>query len=274
MKLIRLIQAAMLVAVVLLAGCDERATLHVVTTPGAPAPPSEPAFATLPSRNEVLEMIESFYENLDGTVELVGPWTGDVRWVAVGKTEYGYPGYWVFHPKSRFVASAATAQLPAAEQLRVDSVRWRYVDGQWQVDGMFNAYATLFRGIDDPDDEQVAALLQQPGIQYAFHKIGSVPRKIRLLRPARAARDAAGFSDMQYPVEFIAETDLIDFPGQQLHRSDVTLRAVVYCDVREGKWRARDEVELLASKHLSSRPANDEELFKHHWAMDGWWRYH
>ena len=269
-----LIRTVLFAAACVLAGCDQRPKLRVVPVAGAPSPPVDATFALLPSRDEVRATMHSMFETLDPEIELVGAMSGDVRWFPVAKAEYGHPGFWVFHPKSRLISSAATAQFPAAEQLWLDPVRWRYHEGKWELDGMFNDYVTKFRGIDDPTDAQVAALLQQPGLQYGLHDIGSVPRKIRLHHPARASRDAEGFAIMQYPVEFTAETDIIDFPNGQLHQSEVTVRAVVYCDVREGKWRTRDEVAVVARKRLSSRPADDDELFKHRWAIDSWWRDH
>jgi hypothetical protein len=271
----RLSTAILAVAVLLLGGCDSRPTLHVVTTPGAPATPEDAAFALLPSRDEMLLTFNQVYENLEPEIELPTPLSGDVHWNAVAKNEWGHPGYWVYLPKSRMVGDAVSSVFTTAKQLRVDSLRWRYDEGKWQFDGMFRgSHEITYGGIDDPDEAQVIALLQQPGIQYAFHSFGTVPDKIRLLRPVQSTRDAEGFSELRFPVEFTAQTEIVDFPSNQLHLTEVTVRAVIYCDVIDGKWRTEREVKLLASKRLSSRAASDEELFKHHWAMDAWWRNH
>jgi hypothetical protein len=158
--------------------------------------------------------------------------------------------------------------------LAEDSVRWRFRDGKWEPDTLMGDGASKFRGIDDPSDAQVIALLQQPGIQYAFHRFGSVPTDIRLLKPARFIRDEDGFALMRIPVEFVGHTELIDFASNQLHRSEVNVRALVYCDVRDSKWRVAPEVELVSSKRIGSRSVTTEELNKLHWAMDRWWRDH
>ncbi len=265
----------LLCAAALFAGCDSRPEINVITSAEAPAPPTDAAFAQLPSRKEVLRMLQLAYQyRKPDRIELIGPPSGDVHWLPIASGDWGHPGFWVYHPRTRVIMSAISTSFPEAEQLAEDSVRWRFLDGKWQSDTLMGDGVSKFRGIDDPSDEQVIALLQQPGIQYAFHRFGSVPTDIRLLGPARFARDEEGFALMGIPVEFSAQTEIIDFSSNQLHRSEVTVRALVRCDVRDSKWRVAPEVELVSSKRISSRSVTTEELNKLHWTMDSWWRNH
>jgi len=252
----------------LLAGCDTRPELNVMPGVEAPPPPSDAAFAHLPSWREVRDYLQITYRYWQpDTLEVARTLTGNVVWQAQEHR-------WTYQPASKIIASAATRIFPKAEMKRLNSVRWYFADNKWQPDQLFINTPTLYRGIDDPSEAQVVALLQMPGIQYGLHRLAEVPRKIELLAPPRFQRDEEGFAPPVIAVDFSAEAELIDWSSESLVTHRVVMRARVICNVRDDRWTTNREIELVSATPLHSRTMSRDALYERQWAMDRWWRNH
>ncbi len=257
--------AWLLAALSLLVGCEQPPTLRLVADPLAPAPPTAAGFGLLPTDSEVLEHLERRFPDAS-TIELIGEPTGDVLWLAEHARHY-----WVYPRPSRVIVEGFASPLGNLEQLVSDGVRYEFWGDKWQPGGMWHG-VTRYRGLDDPDEAQLIALLQAPGINYHEHFLAGAPTDIEFDQPPAFERDAEGFAEPRLGVEFRARVQKIAFGEGQLQTADARIRAQVYVDVREGRWRVAERIEMLDLQPKYSEDLDSDELTRLHWAMRDFWK--
>lgn len=260
--------AMLLTVILLLAGCDAGPpALRLVPDPLAPAPPPDAAFASLPGDAEVPKTLRTRFSSAS-SIELIGKPNGEVLWLKEGDRSY-----WVYPRRSRVLIRSVASPLANVEQKVSDGVRFEFWNGRWQPGGMWHGVSS-YRGIEDPTPEQVVALLQMPGINYHEHRLGSVPQRIEFDALPAFERDEDGFAPPRLEVEFRARATEIEFGADLLHNVDVRMRATIQVDVREGRWSAWSQVELLEIHRRSAEHMESQELLRRHWEMDRFWRRH
>ncbi len=253
---------AVLAALVWLASSwHQPPTLKLIADPLAPSPPTAPGFAELPDDGEVRDALKRSYPGASA-IELIGRPTGEVVfWREDNRA------YWIYWRKSVLWRSWPTKLGFELEERRENALRWEFWSDRWQAGGMWHGEAR-YRGMSDPEPDQIIALLQQAPMNYHEHNFASTPRDLKLIGTPAFVRDAEGYADLGFPVEYRARVQLADFAESQLHDAEVVLRTSIRLDLREERWRVGGPLQLLKTVRHSSQPSSSSELLHLRWQVE------
>lgn len=236
--------ATLLIALAGLIGCGQDVSVQAANDPNAPAAPST---AGIPSDADVLAEMKQRIRDAD-SIALSSAGKGEVVWSRRDLTWYYQRGY--------IVRRAANIEGFPDAKLAVGGLSLWVFDGNgWRYQRDLVTWNT-YDGIEDPDHDDLIALLQNARINYMPVGFGSKPENIRMAeKPNFEWHNGTSVS-----FNYVVDAAQIDWPGQKLNQATVTLRTRVYRDNVDAPWRDPITPEQVDVVVHSSEPKTPAEL--------------
>jgi len=227
-----------------LAGCGSSVDVQDAADPNAPAAPTT---VGIPSDDEVLaEMRRRIQGAL--SVELSDAGNGEVVWSGRDLTWYYQRGYVIKRPANLDGFADAVLEVGGLSLWVYDGSGWRY-----QRDLVtWNTY----EGIDEPDRDDLIALLAGAAINYMPLSLAGAPENLRIA-------DSPNFewhSGTSVSFNYLVDAAQVDWPSKELRQSTLTLRTRVYRDTVDAPWRDPLGPEQVAVEVHSVEKMTDDEL--------------
>ncbi len=236
---------ALLCLVLALVGCGSGDV--EVQTPDDPKATAAPTSAGIPSDDELLEFMR---EHINGeiSVELSDAGAGEIVWSGRDLTWYYQRGYIVKRP----------AQIEGFDDavLEVGGLSlWVYDGSGWRFQKELVTWNT-YEGIPDPDADDLLELVQGSALNYMPVNLGGKPANFRMAeKPNFEWHNAKSVS-----FNYLVDAPQVDWPGQKLNQTTLTLRTRIYRDAIDSPWRDPITPEQVDVTVHSSEAKTPQEL--------------
>lgn len=239
---------AVLSAALFLAGCGSGdVEVKAADDPKAGAAPTS---AGVPTDDELLALMRDRIQG-EISVELSDAGSGEIVWSGRDLTWYYQRGYIVKRPAQIEGFDEAVLEVGGLSLWVYDGSGWRF-----QKDLVtWNRY----EGIPDPDASDLVALVEGSQINYMPVNLGGKPGNFRIADPANFEWHSAKSVSFNFQID----APQIDWPGQKLNQTTLTLRTRVYRNDVDSPWRdpiTPEQVDAIIRSGEARTPQELSEL--------------